>query len=119
MIPGTSTPLNDSLSFVEGDQWGGIPSFAITVNGVPPSSDCASAKMQFKVNEFGEVSQELTSGAAEITISDANAWTFAIPAQTLDLNAGSYYWAFQTTAANGAVQTYLRGTMTVQRSYIT
>ncbi len=114
MTPGTSSTLNESLTFVEGDTWGGIPSIAITVLGSPPGSDVASAKMQFRpAPASSDTILELTSAAGKITIVSANGWTFIVPVQVIALAAGGYSWGFQTVDIAGVIQTYLEGTMIV------
>lgn len=114
MIPGISSALDASLSFVQGDQWGGIPSLAILVSGSPPADDVASAKMQFWLLGQATPVLTLTTDDSRITIVSASGWTFAIPSQDLpELNANTYSWGFQTTDVNGVIQTYLKGKITV------
>ncbi len=119
MIPGTLSQLNDSLSFVEGDTWGGIPEISITISGTPPADDVASAKMQFHPASGFETVATITSAGGGITITSAANWTFIVPAQDLELPdgsplpSGSYVWGFQTTDINGVKQTYLEGTVEV------
>ncbi len=115
MPPGTSSALNESLTFVEGDTWGGIPSIAITVLGSPPGSDVASAKMQFRpAPDSSDTILELSSSdVTQINITSAPNWTFIVPVQDIALAAGSYSWGFQTVDIAGVIQTYLEGTMTV------
>ncbi len=115
MIPGKSTQLNESLTFVHGDTWGGIPALSITISGTPPADDVASAKMQFRPTEVSsDTLVELSSSdATQLSITSANGWTFVVPAQQLDLPAGTYTWGFQTIDVNGIIQTYLEGTILV------
>ncbi len=114
MTPGTSAQLNESLTFVEADTWGGIPAIAITVSGSPPSADVASARMQFRPTESSsDTLLELSSAGGTISITSANNWTFVVPAQALALAAGDYTWGLQTTDISGVVQTYLEGTQLV------
>ncbi len=114
MTPGVSTALDESLTFVQGDTWGGIPAIAITVSGSPPGPDVASAKMQFRAAQgSSDTLLELSSDDAEIVISSANGWTFVVPAQPLDLLPATYVWGFQTVDVGGTVQTYLEGQMVV------
>lgn len=117
MIPGTSAALDATLSFVEGDTWGGISSLSITVDGSPPSDDLASVKMEFRA---GQTSSETlislsSSDAAQINITSASDWTFTVPAQDLALlfAQSPYTWAIQTTDVNGVRQTYLQGSLQV------
>lgn len=114
MTPGTSSTINESLTFVEGDTWGGVPGINILVNGTPPAADVASAKMQFRPTEASsDTILELSTANATITITSANNWTFVVPAQSLALPAGHYTWGFTTVDVGGVIQTYLEGTLIV------
>lgn len=116
MLPGSSTTLDTSLSFVEGDTWGGIPSLTIRVDGTAPSDDLASVKMQFRTAPTSaETLAQLSSAGGSITITSASDWEIEVPAQELLLyaNRTPYFWALQTTDINGIVQTYLQGTIQV------
>ncbi len=114
MIPGTSPALDSSISFVCTDTWPGIPSISITVSGSPPAANVSSVKMEFRTNaESSDTLLELTSAAGDILITSAANWTFSVPAQDLDLPAGTYTWGFRTTDVNGVKQTYLAGTQLV------
>jgi hypothetical protein len=118
MIPGTSTTLNSQLAFVEGDTWGGIPSIIITPT---PGPDVASARMHFRESWVSpRVLVRLDSAnASEITIVSASDWEFTVPIQPLPLKAGNYVWQFETTDANGRVQTYLQGEIQVLSDIVT
>lgn len=114
MTPGNSAQVNESLTFVEGDTWGGVPGINILVNGTPPAADVASAKMQFRTTETSsDTILELSTAAAQITITSANNWTFVVPAQNIALPAGNYTWGFRTVDVGGVTLTYLEGAQIV------
>ncbi len=121
MTPGTSAQLDASLSFVQGDEWGGFtPPLTIQVNGSAPLDDAASAKMQFRASEgSSDTLLELSTADSEIIILSASGWTFNIPAQTLDLLASTYVWGFKTIDINGVGQTYLEGKIVVLPPVVT
>lgn len=102
--------------FIAGDHWSGIPLVTITVNGAPPASALASARMRFKsLDEPSAAVVELSSAAGKITIISAANWQLSVPAQAVPaLTAGRWSWNMETTAANGTVKTYLRGELNVQ-----
>lgn len=114
MIPGVSATLDSSLAYVQGDTWGGIPGITILVNGSPPAANVSVAKMQFRPTQnSADTLIELSSTDATISITSAANWTFVVPAQELDLQAGVYAWAFQTEDVGGVLQTYLQGSIQV------
>lgn len=113
MAPGTSAELDASLTYVELDTWGGIPSFTITTDGVPPAVPVASCKMQFRPNANTFTPSATLENGAGITITSAANWEFSIPQQELDLKAGQYVWSFVATDDNGVVQTYMQGNIEV------
>lgn len=116
MIPGTSAALDASLSFVEGDTWGGISSVTILVDGTPPSDDLASVKMEFRAGlTSSETLVSLTSSDG-ITITSASNWEFSVSPRQLDhlkFSNQPYTWAIQTVDVNGVIQTYLQGNISV------
>lgn len=116
MTPGSSNSLNDSLGFVEGDTWGGIPALFITVNGTPPASDATSCIFLIKEKKYTPDELVRLTEADGITITSANLWQFAIAERNLDLKAGTYYWSFRVTDAASVVRTYLAGEFTVEKS---
>ncbi len=109
MIPGTNTDVDASMNFIQGETWGGIPQISITVGDdeIPPTNDAVSAIMQFSMVGGGRT-LAITSVAGQITISSASGWTFVVPQQSLDLQAGDYTWAFQVTDIAGNKNTYLK-----------
>ena len=113
MKPGTSTDLNDRLSFVEGDTWSGA---TVTITPVP-TADLASVKMHFRTDfDSNRTVLKLdSSDATQINITDANAWEFTLEEQNLDLKAGTYVWQIETTDANDVIKTYLEGTIEVYK----
>lgn len=115
MIAGTNTVLDEALAFNEGDHFDGIEEIEVLDDGVPPTDNVASAIMQFRRTwEDAEVIAQLSSADAQITINDANLWTFTIAAQAITkLLRGDYVWAFRTTDVNGVKKTRLMGTIKV------
>jgi hypothetical protein len=113
MLPGTSKALDSRLAFLEGDYFPGLV-FNIRVNGEPPDSDASSCNFVVRRNELGEdILKELTNGSG-ITITSANLWTFTIAAQAFSgFKAGTYFWIFRVTKADGETRTYLKGTLIV------
>lgn len=115
MIPGTSAQLDANLAFVQGDTWGGIPSITVTP---APSYTADSAIFAIKRNASDvQTLKQLSSADGEIVISDDTNWIFAVPAQPLNLNAGTYVWQFRVTDSNGGIQTYLQGSFQVLNQY--
>lgn len=115
MLPGRSTTLDAEVSFVEGNTWPGVVSIAISP---APANNVSTARFAIKEKPNSPYNKvELSSGAGEVTITDAANWEFAIPAQSLDLPASQYVWQFETTDTAGTVQTYLEGSMTVYPKY--
>lgn len=112
------TPQKLALTpFTEGDEWDGIPSLTVTINGAPPASPLTLVTMRFKkANSLpGEV-VELSSADAEITITSAANWEITIPPQIIaGLTFGKWTWRlkFKDSTADGAPQTYLGDELTV------
>lgn len=109
MIPATNAAFDATLAFVEGNTWGGIPGISVLVPTAPPAAAVASAQIQFSLP--GQVNHllALTTAGANIIITSAANWTFVVPAQTLNLAAGTYSWVFQTVDINGVILDYARG----------
>lgn len=111
--PGRSTAFDATLTFVEGNTWGGIPGIAILSGTSPPAAAVSSAVLQFRApGQTGHL-VALTSAGANIVITSASGWTFVVPEQTLNLAAGVYEWAFQCTDINGVVRDYYAGNIQV------
>lgn len=115
MMPGTSAELDKAISFLQGDAFGGIPTFRIRVRGATPSVAVASVKWQFKTDIYTTTISATIDSGSGITITDANLWTFSIPDQVIALNYSEtpYVWGMLFTDANGLLHTYLSGTATV------
>ena len=115
MTPGTSAQLDANLAFVQGDTWGGIPS--ITVTPAPAyTAEVAVFAIKRTPADLQPIKQ-LSSEDGEIVISDSATWIFTIPVQQLDIPSGTYVWQFRVTDANGGIQTYLQGSMSVLTRY--
>ena len=110
--------------FTEGDEWEGIPGIQIKVGpeGGPyaaPESPLDIVTMRFK--RSGRVSStvivELSSETpGEITITDAAAWEFSIPAQVVPLlTCGTWTWRIRCkdSTPTGKPKTYLADTIEV------
>lgn len=112
------TPPTYTLQpMVRGDQWRGISSITILVNGDPPASTLASARMHFRLSrDSREIGLGLSSAVAgEITIVSAANWQMSVPPRSLNLHAGLWGWDLETTSAAGVVKTYLEGTLLIQQ----
>ena len=119
MIP-AKLPLTP---ITEGDEWEGIPAINITsgpVGGpfVAPANPLALVTLRFK--RAGDVPSaviELSSAVAgQITITNAAAWTFSVPAQIVaGLTQGK--WTFRIkckdNSGTGKPKTYLGDELTV------
>ena len=112
------TPQKLALTpFTEGDEWEGIPSLTVTINGAPPASALTLVTMRFKkANSLpGEV-VELSSADAEITITSAANWGISVPAQVVaGLTYGKWTWRLKCrdNSATGRPKTYLADELTV------
>jgi hypothetical protein len=105
--------------FTAGDAWSGIPSISITEGPeggpfAPPASDLATVTMRFQKADGSDEIVELSSADSEITITSANGWTFAIPAQVVPgLTTGRWNWNLRCVNAAGMPTTYLVGQINV------
>lgn len=113
------TPQKLALeNFTEGDEWEGIPSLTITINGAPPASPLALVTLRFKkANSLPGEAVELTSATAgQITIVSAANWEISIPAQIVaGLTFGKWTWRLRCrdSTADGGPKTYLADEITV------
>jgi hypothetical protein len=110
---------------VLGDHWSGIESFTVElVTDVgppevtaPPAADVDRVVMEFrKTYGTDDVADVLDSDDGDITIVSANNWEFAIPPVPLSLTAGRWFFALKFWDVNGVAQTFLRGTLNVERA---
>lgn len=115
--------LNDHY---KGDTWPGIIVGPVLINSVQPTSNLASVRLQFR-DEDDVLGHEFNTvggaGIGTITIDDPVTWEITVPAQLLDLDAGTvikgmknkktWYWDFETTDANGDIITLYTGTIKV------
>lgn len=131
-IPGLmdlSTPGSDAIQpwvplanhDVNNTLWQGIPAVGpITINGSPIPVEAAAAVMKFSAGADGKVlaafkcTTDPEDGDGAVTLVDAAAWTFSVPAQALGLPVGLWYWWFVVTDANGNTTPAYRGTLVVQ-----
>lgn len=120
MRPAFSDEVNAMVVFVAGDTWNGFPSITVS-NRVAPGN-LASVKMAFKLNPKSVMpTLELTSGNADITITDAANWVFTINPGRYELPIGQYVWQIETTdTSNPAyVETLIEGIGEVLSNYTT
>ncbi len=108
---GTSTTLDASLTFVEGRQWAGIPAVAVTVGGVVPTPDISSISMRFCGTGEDSTANLTLVSPTNITITDANGWTFTVLADIngLALDVGTYRWFLDITDTDNVVWPLLKG----------
>jgi len=112
MIPGKLS----LVPFTEGDDWAGIPSLTITVNGVAPPSAIASVRMRFKKAGAvpSAVVELISTNALQINILNAATWHFRLPEQTIPgLTFGKWAWRIRITSAAGRTRTFLADEITV------
>jgi hypothetical protein len=99
----------------QGNTWNGATLAYADSEGTPPASALSSVVVEFKDNKDDTTArQTLTSEAGEVTITDADAWTFVIEPVILSLTARTYFVAVTTTDAAGVVKTYLTGDIKVK-----
>lgn len=120
MRPAFSDEVNAMVVFVAGDTWNGFPSITVS-NRIAPG-DLASVKMAFKLNPKSTMpTLELTSGNADITISDPVNWVFTINPGRYELPIGQYVWQIETTddSSPAYVETLMEGIGEVLSNYTT
>jgi hypothetical protein len=120
MRPAFSDEVNAMVVFVAGDTWNGFPSITVS-NRIAPG-DLASVKMAFKLNPKSTMpTLELTSGNADITISDPSNWVFTINPGRYELPIGQYVWQIETTddSTPAYVETLMEGIGEVLSNYTT
>jgi hypothetical protein len=120
MRPAFSDEVNAMVVFVAGDTWNGFPSITVS-NRVAPGN-LASVKMAFKLNPKSVMpTLELTSGNADITITDAANWVFTINPGRYELPIGQYVWQIETSddSSPAYVETLIEGIGEVLSNYTT
>lgn len=121
MRPAFSDEVNAMVVFVAGDTWNGFPSITVS-NRIAPGN-LASVKMAFKLNPKSTMpTLELTSGNADITISDPVNWVFTINPGRYELPIGQYVWQIETTddsTPSAYVETLMEGIGEVLSNYTT
>lgn len=103
-------------AFTEGDTWDGIPSLAITHNGLTPASPMALVTLRFKKTDAapGPAVQLTSATSGQITLTSAAGWTCCVPPQIVPgLTAGKWTWRLRVASAAGTVRTYLAGELTI------
>lgn len=99
MIAGTSTELDATLAFHEGDTWTGIPLFTVTP---VPADDIALVEMVFLTDDEArrEACRITSNNTLQIAVTPPatpRVWRFVIPEQALPLTQGKYVWAIHIT----------------------
>lgn len=81
---------------------------------VPPASELAHVRIQFRLDSpTGPKGLELTDENGGVTIDDAAAWRFTVPAQAAPARAGDWHYDVETEDAAGTIRTYLAGILRV------
>lgn len=97
MIAGTSTELDATLAFHEGDTWTGIPLFTVTP---VPADDIALVEMVFLTDDEARREACRITSPTQILITPQTSpriWRFVVPEQALPLTQGKYVWAIHIT----------------------
>jgi len=110
-------PLKMTLdAYYKGDTWKGFTLDSILIDGVVPTVNLASCKLQFR-DKTGALGYELNSIEAIckglITINDATTWALSIGGMVLDLEAGTWWWDLEMVDVNGDILTVLTGRLRV------
>ena len=94
---------------------------ADSITGDPPGGPALSCRMQWR-NKSGTLGYELNSvasiGKGLITIVDSTHYEFDIEPQELPLDAGEWYWdfeTFETDDCTGPSRTFYKGTTIVNK----
>lgn len=104
---------------IRGDLWAGIAGIGpVTVNGVVPANDLASARITFRRSleasaEGYSLSTAPTAGQGTITLASANEWELVVPPQALPLSWGAWVADLQLVDSAGQVFTYVQFTLNV------
>lgn len=114
MLPGTSSKLDQLMSFTEGDTLAAGISFTITPI---VEAELTSARIYFRTDKDAKrPSVKLSTDDANemvISINTTTSWTITLVEQNIPLKAGSYVWQLETTDEDDRVLTYLEGTVEV------
>tara|TARA_R110000851_G_scaffold333456_1_gene513408 strand:- start:2855 stop:3202 length:348 start_codon:yes stop_codon:yes gene_type:complete len=89
--------------------------FTIKENGVPIDLTGASVKIEFKKKSIkGDIQASMTVGSG-ITIDDAEGGVLRLDSFINDWLPENYFYDTQITFANGIVNTYFKGVLTVNQ----
>jgi len=100
-----------SLPF--GSTWNGLPGSTMGSTGTSLDDNLASVTMSFTDTD-GNVGLLLTSADGDITIDDANAWSFSVePITPFPLAVGTWSWTMKFTDAAGVIRKWLTGTIKI------
>lgn len=120
MIPATSSVLDNSMAFVHGEKWLGIPSisFVDLVTGLAPtSSTLVSASLEFRPKGSRTIILTLVS-PTHMTITSAAGWTLTVAERYMpELITGEYDYRFKTVDSNSRPQSWVDGIQLVTASY--
>jgi hypothetical protein len=95
------------INTYHGDTWNGAQ-FTITLNSSPLNLTGASIVMQLKKDPALPVLETLSTANGKITITNAVAGVFSIPAYIFTVPAGNYWYDIQITIGT-VVKTYIKG----------
>ncbi len=132
-VPGLmeiQSPISDSIPPITrlpgysraNSQWGGIDvvgPYREEGSEDPPAESAVRALMILSINsDLSCPSYVLDSEEDEIhgdiTITDADDWSFSVPAQALPLRAGLWYWSFRVVDSAGATREIDAGRLMVR-----
>lgn len=102
----------DLTPVVQNDTWDGI-TVSMSSDGNAFAAALSLVRMTFKTSEGASALALTSADAAEIEITDANAWAFIVHPRVLSLAAGTYSWGIETTDADDVVKTRLAGTLKI------
>jgi hypothetical protein len=98
-----------------GATWNGLPGCTMSTTGTALDDNLSSVTMTFTDTD-GNVGLLLTSAAGDITIDDANAWSYSVdPVSPITLAVGTWSWVLKFTDAAGAIRKWLVGTLKITK----
>jgi len=98
-----------------GATWNGLPGCTMTTTGTALADNLTSVTMEFTDTD-GNVGLLLTSAANQITIDDAEAWSYSVkPITPMVLAVGTWTWVLKFMDAAGAVRKWITGTIKITK----
>jgi len=111
---GAPLHVNLPVYYKANELWDGIESIGPTTR----DSDAATVKMEFALDSsFESMCLTLASDGSEtgtVTITDAETWLFAVPAQELPLDVGLWFWRIHVTGDDAVTWRAHQGTLVIQ-----